>query len=1042
MAIEIFNIRFTRLTAVLVAGCFLFLLLGREPARAVPSEETPVRAESGEPRVLILNSYHPGYGWSDGELRGVLNTLRVKYPRLLPSIEYMDWRRFPSPEREALFFKSLDLKFHGQPFDLIIALDDPALLFAYKFRRQMGVTTPIVFGGINHYTPETIRGQEQVTGVAESTDVAGTLDLALRLQPDTREVVVIHDQNESALESRGTVEAVMPQFASRLRFRFLSNWSEDELFEAVGKLKPGTIAVLLSATLDTKGKLIADDTGFVLALKQRCAVPLYMITQPHRRLFGDSDWNKDTWIGIGGSMLSSDLHGEAMGAIALRVLAGEPAGRIPVLTKSPTRLAVDWLQMKRFNLSLDSLPSGTEVFHQPVSFYRLYRAQILVVVAVIGLLSATVLVLAGNIMRRRSAEMALLQSNERFQLIARATNDAVWDWNPETGELWWNDSYPLMLGVAVDAPRGFESWSQSIHPEDRGRIVDDLKAAVRGSAQTWAAEYRFRRSDGSDGFLVNRAFFLRRADGKAVRVIGAMTDLTERNQAEQRLRRLAAVVEQATELIAFLDLQGVLEYVNPAFTQSTGFSPADVLGRPFDFLLDLKGEALPFVEIAGQVRVAGAWSGRVGCRRKDDAGLTAQLVVSPIRDRNGDLVNYIVVARDVTRETRLEEQVRFSQKMEAIGLLAGGVAHDFNNILQIISGHTQMILNFDLTDAERREGLGQVKEAAERAAQLTRQLLVFGRKQPLLTENVDLKALVSDLLKMVRRLIGEHIAVEYVPGDQIGNIRANKVQLEQVLLNLCVNARDAMTNGGRLTIALEDIQFDAGFCETHPWARPGHYVSMAVTDTGSGMDEPTLARIFDPFFSTKPKDKGTGLGLSVVYGIIQQHDGLIDVLSEPGVGSTFRICLPVAVRTENAATAPPANVSRRGNETILLVEDESAVRHLATKILERDGYRVLAAADGVEAVDLFKRHAKDVALLMLDAVMPNMGGRETYERISALRPGIPVLFCSGYSADVLEPGFALGPGVQLLQKPYSPEEVCRRIHDLLHGSGDSGGAKT
>jgi PAS domain S-box-containing protein len=1023
---------------LLIAGLVILALGGWVPARAIPGEEVPDRPDLGEPRVLILNSYHPGYGWSDGELRGLLNTLRAQRPRLLSSIEYMDWRRFPSPEREALLFKALELKYGGHPFDLIITLDDPALLFAYELRKLTGVATPIVFGGINHYTPETIRGQERVTGVAESTDVAGTVDLALCLQPETREVVVIYDQNESALESRRAVEAVMPRYASRVKFRFLGNWSVDELFRAVGNLKPGSVALLLSATVDTKGRLIADDAGFALELKQRCAVPLYMITQPMRPLFGDSDWNKDVWFGIGGSMLSSDRHGEAVGTLALRVLAGEPAGSIPVMTKSPTILAVDYSQMKRFDLPLSALPRGTEVFHQPVSFYRVYRTQIFVVVSVIGLLSATVLVLGINIVRRRSAESALLQSNERFQLIARATNDAVWDWKPETGELWWNDSYPVMLGVSADTPRNFESWAGSIHPEDRDRIVGGLKESMAGSAQTWDAEYRFRRSDGSDGFLFNRAFFLRAGDGRAIRVIGAMTDVTERNQSEQRSRRLAAVVEQTTELIAFLNLQGVLEYVNPAFTRNTGFSPIDVLGKPFDFITVSTDKALPFAEIAAMVKTAGVWSGRIKVRRKEDDGLATQLVVSPNRDNSGGLVNYIIVARDVTKETKLEEQVRFSQKMEAIGMLAGGVAHDFNNILQIISGHTQMILNFGLTEAERLEGLGQVKEAAERAAQLTRQLLVFSRKQPLLTENVDLRALVSDLLKMVRRLIGEHIAIEFAPGERLGNVRGNKVQLEQVVLNLCVNARDAMPKGGRLTIALENTQFDAAFCETHPWARLGNYVSMSVTDTGSGMDQPTLARIFDPFYSTKPKDRGTGLGLSVVYGIIQQHDGLIEVHSEVGVGSVFRICLPVVERGANAAREASTGVAERGTGTILLVEDENAVRQLATKILEKAGYRVLAAADGAEAIDLFKRHAEEVDLLVIDAVMPKLGGRETYECISAMRPGIPALFCSGYSADVLEPGFALGPDVQLLQKPYSSEELCRRIQNLLRAAGRSG----
>ena len=244
-----------RLIPVLAAGCLLLAASGWVTVRAVPGEEVPDRAKPREPRVLILNSYHPGYGWSDGELRGLLNTLRVQHPRLLPSIEYMDWRRFPSPEREALLFKSLELKFGSQPFDLIITLDDPALLFAYKLRRQTGVKTPIVFGGINNYTPGTIRGEEQVTGVAESTDVAGTVDMALRLQPDTREVVVINDQNESAIESRRALEAAMPQYAPRLKFRFLADWSVDDLFRTLDGLKPGSIALVLSALSTTRAGL-------------------------------------------------------------------------------------------------------------------------------------------------------------------------------------------------------------------------------------------------------------------------------------------------------------------------------------------------------------------------------------------------------------------------------------------------------------------------------------------------------------------------------------------------------------------------------------------------------------------------------------------------------------------------------------------------------------------------------------------------------------------------------------------------------------------
>ena len=1017
--------RLGRLLAV--AGSVISALTGLVPARA---EEPP-------PRVLIVNSYHPGYGWSDGEMHGLLNALNRRYPRLVPSIEFLDWRRFPQPEREPRLLESLEQKSGGQPFDVIITLDDPALNFVFKFRKDLGAATPVVFGGVNHYTAETLRGQTDVTGVAESTDLAGTLDLVLRLQPETQEVVAVHDENESAWETRKALEELVPRYSPRLRFRYLHNWSVTELMRALGQLKPGTVALLLSVTRDTEGKLISDDPDFVMGLKQRCPVPVYLIAQPIRPLFSTSDWENDTWAGLGGSMLSSDLHGEAVGKIAVRVLNGEKAGEIPVLTRSPTRRAVDYPQMQRFHLPLSALPEGTEIFHRPTSYLEAHRAQIIVVGLVIGLLSTAVLLLGANVLRRRRAEAALRQSNERFQLIARATNDAVWEWKPDTGEMWWDDSYRAMLGTPADRQPNFEAWTADIHPDDRARVVASLRAAVASAAQTWAFDHRYRRADGADGFVFDRVCFLREADGRAVRALGAMTDLTAQKQTEQKLRRLATAVEQATELIIVLDQQGAIEYVNPAFGQNTGFQPSDALGQSFWFLFEADSEVPPFALIARRIRETGSWSSRHKWRKKDGSVLSSQLVISPIRDQNGATVNFVLVARDITQEMKLEEEVRFAQKMEAIGLLAGGVAHDFNNILQIILGHTQLALEFDLSAAERQEGLQFVKDATERAMQLTRQLLVFGRKQPLLTEDVDPNQLVSDLLKMMRRLIGEHINVDFVPGRALGNIRVNKGQLEQVLLNLCVNARDAMPQGGRLTLGLENMSLDAEYCEAHPWARPGRYLLLEVTDTGSGMDAATLARVFDPFFTTKPKDKGTGLGLTVVYGIIQQHGGLIDVHSEVGVGTTFRIYLPIVEAGASGAEQKPAVVPSRGSGTILLVEDESGVRNLAIKILERGGYRVLPACDGREAIDVFRRHGDEISLLMLDAVMPNMGGREAYEQIAALRPGIPVLFCSGYSADVLQPGFALRPEMQLIQKPYLPDEILRRIHDLLNHDGAS-----
>ncbi len=404
-------------------------------------------------------------------------------------------------------------------------------------------------------------------------------------------------------------------------------------------------------------------------------------------------------------------------------------------------------------------------------------------------------------------------------------------------------------------------------------------------------------------------------------------------------------------------------------------------------------------------------------------------------DEKGEPARMVGVARDITNEMALEEQVRMSQKMEAVGLLAGGVAHDFNNLLQVINGCTYLAMDEGVSAADRNENLKEVLDAVERAARLTRQLLAFSRRQSLQKVDLNLNQLVGDLLSMIRRLIGENIEVDLVPGHELGNVKADKGQIEQVVLNLCVNARDAMPHGGRLTIELQNIYVNSNYRLSHPWAKPGRYVLLSVTDTGCGMDQATLSRIFEPFFSTKEKEKGTGLGLSVVYGIVKQHDGMIHVYSEPRLGTTFKMYLPISERSASVVGSLLTSAPGRGSETILLAEDEPSVRALATRVLERAGYKVISAVDGVEAVEKFASSAEQIALVLTDVLMPRMGGREVYERVVAIKPGVRVLFASGYSANALQPGYTVPEGMQMIQKPYSPDELLCKIRELLDHHG-------
>jgi nitrogen-specific signal transduction histidine kinase len=411
------------------------------------------------------------------------------------------------------------------------------------------------------------------------------------------------------------------------------------------------------------------------------------------------------------------------------------------------------------------------------------------------------------------------------------------------------------------------------------------------------------------------------------------------------------------------------------------------------------------------------------------------LSVTPVRDSHGTITHYVGVQRDVTDSKLVAEQLRQSQKMEAIGRLAGGIAHDFNNILTIMLGNTELALE-DL-DAQRdcRELLQEILQTGGRAAGLTRQLLAFSRRQVLEPRILDLNAIVSESQKMLKRLIGEDVLLSTSLEPQLRKIEADPVQLEQILLNMTVNARDAMPKGGKLIIETRNIDLDPTHALTAGGeVRPGPYVMLAVTDTGAGMNEEIKSRIFEPFFTTKERGRGTGLGLATVYGIVQQSGGYIWVYSEPNHGTTFKIYLPEhAAGGETAIRKPPAHKDLRGSETLLIVEDELQVRAIARRMLEGQGYRVLEASSGEEALALARSFAEPIDLLITDVIMPGMSGKELAGAFCAARPQASVLFVSGYTDNTILQHGVLEEGVAFLQKPFSQESLAVKVRDVLDG---------
>jgi PAS domain S-box-containing protein len=646
-----------------------------------------------------------------------------------------------------------------------------------------------------------------------------------------------------------------------------------------------------------------------------------------------------------------------------------------------------------------------------------------------------------DVTERKRAEDALRRSEAYLAEAQRLGRTGSWAWDVATREFvhWSHEHYRLH---GLDPQGGTPTWEamqQFIHPEDRARCLEQIERAVRERTDC-EMEYRAVLTDGTTKYIHSIAHPVFNAAGELVEFVGTEMDVTERKRAEQALVEshglLNAVVEGTADAVFVKDLRGRYLMINSAGARFVGRPVAEILGKD-DRELFSPETACRLMECDLQVMATG------GAQMFEEtatpaAGVTRTYLSnkSALRDADGKVVGLIGIARDVTELKRLEEQLRQSQKMEAIGRLAGGVAHDFNNLLTVINGYSELVFSSLGADDPNHELVAEVQKAGERAANLTRQLLAFSRRQVLQPEVLSLNTLLEDLLKLLKRLIGEDVELSLVPGAGLGLAKVDRGQFEQAVINLAVNARDAMPLGGRLTIETQNAEVDEATAQTHADVRPGRYVLMTVRDTGHGMDEATRARVFEPFFTTKEVGKGTGLGLAMVYGFVKQSGGHVEVESEVGRGTTFKVYLPRAEATGPLAKSSP-NVleAPRGSETVLLVEDEDSVRTLSRLVLQSSGYTVLEARDGQEGAVVAQQHPGPIHVLVTDLVMPRMSGRQLADVVSQARPGVRVLFLSGYTDEAMAQRGAIEAGLAFLQKPFSPISLVRKVREVLDAEG-------
>ena len=635
---------------------------------------------------------------------------------------------------------------------------------------------------------------------------------------------------------------------------------------------------------------------------------------------------------------------------------------------------------------------------------------------------------------KHQAELKLREQREWLRVTLISIGDAVIATDAEGRITFMNPVAEFVTGWSMTDAAGkpLQDVFRIVNEYTRAAVEDPVAKVLQTGLIVGLANHTvLLRRNGTEVPIDDSGAPIRDKQGRIQGVVLVFRDISERRRSEAERDKLLLAIEQVGETVLITDPQGIIEYVNPAFESITGYTKAEAVGQNPRILKSGHQDKAFYQRLWETIRAGRIFKGRLVNKRKDGTLYTDEATISPVRDASGKIVSYVSVKRDVTSRLALEEQFHQAQKMESVGRLAGGVAHDFNNMLGIIIGHAELAMEQVTPDSPVHADLVEIRRAAQRSADLTRQLLAYARKQTAAPKVIDLNDTITDMIKMLRRLIGEDIDLAWMPGERLWPVKIDPAQTDQLLANLCVNARDAINGVGHIAIETKNVVIDEARQVGHSEIEPGQYVMLAVSDNGCGMDEETLHNLFEPFFTTKKVGEGTGLGLSTVYGIVKQNQGYIEVSSKPGKGAAFRIYLPRELRSMEAPQHRPVTPKKQGTETVLLVEDESSILHLAKSVLERLGYTVLAVPSPDEALSLAQRYEAPIHLLITDVVMPGMNGQQLAERITKYVPGIEVLFMSGYTSDAVADRGILDSGVQFLQKPFSNESLSQKVRQIL-----------
>jgi len=640
-----------------------------------------------------------------------------------------------------------------------------------------------------------------------------------------------------------------------------------------------------------------------------------------------------------------------------------------------------------------------------------------------------------DITELKQAHEALLASEKRLNDAQRIAHVASYERDLTTGKGFWSDEFYRLLGYAPgEKENSLELFLEHIHPDDQDHVRRIFQESQHRKTE-FAGEFRYIRTNRQmrHGFISGR--ITRDSEGRALFYQGIFQDVTERKRAAEEYALLVTAIEQASECVMITDASGVLQYVNPAFEQTSGYRRHEILGHTPRILKSGRHDQEFYAMLWQRLTNGQVWHGRLVNRRKDGSLFEVDTTISPVRDSGGAITNYVALERDVTERTQLERQLRKAQKMEAIGTLAGGVAHDFNNILAAIMGFAEIALLETPQELDSvRESLQDILAGSRRGSELVRNILTFSRQGAQDKVPLQVQPLVKEALKLMRASLPPSVRISERLELEGGVVVADPSDLQQLLLNLCTNAGHSMEEeGGELAVTLLRRDIGPEDLARHPALSPGPHMLLRVEDTGPGIAPGIMDRIFDPFFTTKPPGKGTGLGLSIVHGIVQGNGGAIEVDSQPGRGAAFSVLLPLSAYDADTANAPAS--LHTGHQRILLAEDEQAVSRSLERMLALLGYEVVSRNDGREAFELFRQDPDAFDLLLTDHMMPGMNGLELTRRVLELRPGLPVILASGYGTPEHEQAAAKAGVCAVLAKPMGLQTVAEALHQALAAPG-------